>query len=274
MTNSSASVRNRAYVWFFGNDLILRISVKVLSLALLAPIFLGAAWPANAQNAARIEAAIPVRPAFAEYTDLLAAPSYMLVALDNARASPLSGGRVVIQDVASFRYRIIEGRFTGRQGSVYRYEGKLEWNLAVTTAALTAAVEIDTTRLVDGTVSLRASFPLASLLPAELSERIQTKLALIGDLKRQDQLLAYLAGVRKRMDAAAAAKPTMGELILIDAHNQSMALGSSVREPGDAELLSDQVLLIITLLIWLVAVPAAIVMRRRYLAKNAKRGAP
>jgi hypothetical protein len=228
---------------------------------------------AEPRGAAPFEAQIPARPAFAKYIDLLAAPSYVLVALDNIQASPLSGGRITIQDPRSFRYRIIEGRFAGRKGSLYRYEGKLEWNLAVTTAALAAVMELDTARLADGTVLLRVQFPLAGLLPDELTERIRGKLALLGDMDRQDKLISYLAGLEKRIDAASAPKPTMAELILIDAHNQSIASGSVVREPGDAEPLSDQVALIATLLIWLIAVPATLVLRRRWLTRRAKRGA-
>ena len=220
-------------------------------------------------HSARIEADIPVRVAFAKYTDLFAAPSYMLVALDNIQASPLTGGRITIQDAANFRYRIIEARFAGRKDAVYRYEGKIEWNLAVTTAALSGVMELDTARLAEGAVSLKVSFPLAGLLPDELVERIRVKLALAGEPKRQDALLAYLTALQKRVDAAPAPKPTLFELILVDAHNQSMALGSNVREAGDAEPLSDQIALIATLIIWFVAVPALFVLRRRRRGKPA-----
>ncbi len=225
--------------------------------------------PASAQNPPRIAAEIPVRPAFAKYTDLFAAPSYMLVALDNIQASPLTGGRITIQDAASFRYRMIEGRFAGRAGAVLSYEGKIEWNLAVTTAALSGIMKLDTARLPEGTVALEVTFPLAGLLPEELVERIRAKLALIGEPKRQEQLLAYLAVLQKRIDGAPVPKPTLFELILVDAHNQSMALGSNVREAGDAEPLSDQIALIATLIIWLVAVPALFVLRRRRLGEPA-----
>jgi hypothetical protein len=227
------------------------------------------ASPANAQNPPRIAADIPVRQAFAKYTDLLAAPSYVLVALDNIEASPLAGGRVTILDPASFRYRIIEARYAGRKDAVYRYEGRIEWNLAVTTAALSGVMELDTAQLAEGRVGLKVSFPLAGLLPDELVERIRAKLALIGEPKRQDQLLAYLAALQKRIDAAPAPRPTLYELILVDAHNRSMAVGSSVRENGDAEPLSDKALFIVTILIWLVAVPAALILRRRSLARRA-----
>ena len=223
----------------------------------------------NPQDA-RIEVQIPVRPEFAKYIDLLAAPSYVLIALDNIKASPLSGGRVTIQDAASFGYRIIEARFAGSRGTVYRYEGKLEWNLAVTTAALSAAMELDIASLAEGRVSVRVLFPLAGILPSELTERIRGKLAMMGDAGRQDRLLAYLSDLSKRAETARPPKPSLFELILVDAHNQSMALGDTVREPGDAEPLSDQAMLLATLAIWLVAVPAVVVLRRRWLARRAK----
>ena len=154
--------------------------MKILGITLFALIVLGVSLSAYAQNAARIEAVVPVRPEFAKYRDLFAAPSYALVALDNIRASPLSGGRITIQDAVSFRYRVVEARFTGRKDAVYRYEGKIEWVLAVTTAALSGLMELDTARLAEGTVALKVSFPLVGLLPEELVERIRAKLALIG----------------------------------------------------------------------------------------------
>ena len=268
MTCNSAKVGKRAGIRLSAADVIFVLSMKVLASSFLPPIFLGAPLSAYAQNAARIEAVIPVRPEFTKYADLFAAPSYALVALDNIGASPLTGGRITIQDAASFRYRVVEARFTGRKDAVYRYEGKIEWNLAVTTAALSGVMELDTARLADGTVALKVSFPLAGLLPEELVERIRAKLALIGEPKRQDALLAYLAALQQRIDAAPAPKPTLFELILIDAHNQSIATGSTVREPGDAEPLSDQMFFIVTLAIWFVLVPAALIWRRRWLRRR------
>ena len=191
----------------------------------------------------------------------------MLVALDNIQASPLSGGRIIMQDGPSFRYRIIEAKFAGRKDAVFRYEGKIEWNLAMTTATLAGMLELDTARLADGDISLKVSFPLAGLLPDELVERIRAKLELAGEPKRQDALLAYLAALQGRIDAAPMPRSTLFELILVDAHNQSMALGSHVREAGDAEPLTDQLALIATLLVWFVAVPAAFVFRRRRLGR-------
>ncbi len=243
-----------------------QFSMRVaLFFAMLAP------WAIAQPAETKIEAQVGVRPEFARHLDVLAAPSIALVALDNIQASPLSGGRITIQDAASFRYRFIEARFAGRKDTVYRYEGKIEWNLAVTTAALSGVMELDIARLAEGTVALKVSFPLVGLLPEELVERIRAKLALIGEAKRQDQLLAYLAELQKRVDAAPAPKPTLFELILVDAHNQSMARGSNVREAGDAEPLSDQMLFIVTLAIWLVLVPAALVWRRRWLKRRSSK---
>lgn len=221
-------------------------------------------------RSAQIQAEIKVRPEFARYTNLLMAPSYLLVAADNIHASPLAGGRISIKDAASFRYRYVQVRFTGTDGAVYRYEADIEWNFALGTATLTALIDLDTSHLSDGRARLRVHFPLAALLPSELIDRIQNKLARLADLNQQDRILAYLARQQARIDSAPAPKPTLFELLLLDEYNQSVTLGSNVREPGDAETLSDQALFLLTVLIWLIAVPAAVVLRRRSLRNIAK----
>jgi hypothetical protein len=244
--------------------------LRLASFALAAYCLFVSALVSAQSNPADIQAQIAVRPEFARYAELLSAPSYALVALDTIQMSPLSRGRMVIQDRASFHYGILEARFVGHQREVYRYEGKVEWNLAVTTAALSAVMELDTTRLPQGIVSMRVSFPLARLLPDQLADRIRAKLSRMGEASTQDQLLVYLAGLQKRIDAAPMPKPSLFELILLDAHNRSMPVGSPLREAGDAEPLSDQIALILTLLIWFVAMPLAFVLRRRYLARRAR----
>jgi hypothetical protein len=210
---------------------------------------------------------LPVRPGFARHLEILTAPSYALVALDNLRANPL-GGRIVVVDAATFRYRMLQASYAGRSGSVFRYEAKIEWNLGVGNAMLPLAIEVDTTRLERGTVSLRVQTPLAAVLPEELVERMRAKAALAADPARQDALLDYLA--RLEAKAGTAAGPALFELLLRDAYNQSVNVGASVPELGDAEPLSDQALLLATLFIWVVLVPCGLLVAKLRRSRRAR----
>jgi hypothetical protein len=242
------------------------ISSKAAVLAVALHLF---CFPISAisDSEKQIEVEIPVHPQLAEYIHLLAAPPYMLVALENARASPLGDRRITILDKSSFRMGTALVRFTGGAGSLYQYQGRVEWDLAVTKAALTVLVDLDTARVAQGQVLVRVRFPLAGSLPDGVNERLRAKLMLAADAGRQAQLLAYLQKVKERINDAPSPKPSMYELILADAYNASLPLQDKRMEPGEAEPLSDQLLLIATLSIWLVAILAALLLRRRWIKR-------
>jgi hypothetical protein len=206
---------------------------------------------------------IAILPGYSKYIDLFETPPFLFVALDNIGASPLGGGRITILDGGRFRYRIAEASYVGRTGTTFHYEGRIEWNLAVTSAAISVDVELDAAELARGRLGLKASFPMASLLPEELMHRIRAKLAVAGDATRQQKLLEYLDRLDAETAKGTGLKLRLREAILVDMHNQSVALGRPVAEPGDAELVSDQALLLASLGIWIVGIPAAAFLRWR-----------
>ncbi|MGB7542560.1 MAG: hypothetical protein WA373_14980 [Burkholderiales bacterium] len=245
--------------------------------ALLAILFFTALIPGIARGADApagvLEFDIPVSPGAARYTDLLAYPPFLAVALDNNGIRPSNSGRVVIVDRQTLQFRNARVKFLGRQGAVFQYEGKIEWDIGVTQARFTLPVEADLSALASGKVTVRVRLPMAKLFPQTLTDRIRLKVQSLAGPEVQKRMLDYLDAVAKK------APPGRGvdglfEPILADAYNLSLGRSDAAgREPGDAEPLSDQLLFFATLAIWLVIVPLALLGRKLWRKYRRRSGA-
>lgn len=211
-------------------------------------------------------------PNAARYMDLLAYPAYVAVALEDNGLNPSNSSRVIIRDGQTLQFRSVVVRYLDRDGPVFKYEAVIEWGLGITQATFKVPVELDVAAIGKGSVSVRVYPPLAKLFPEELVERIRLKAQSLAAPAAQKKMLDYLDELAKKQ------RPQSGiygliEQIMIDAYNQSASIPGATagREPGDAEPLSDQILLLITLLIWGVA-PLTI-LGWRYWRAHRRRGA-
>jgi len=198
---------------------------------------------------------VPAVPGVQRYVDLLAQPGYLAIVLENNGFSPSQSSKLKISEQG--RAAEIRGatlRFTGRNGTVYSYEAS--YSLGLGNSKFSFPVTVDTSGMPSGKVFIALSPPLVSLIPEELTDRIRLKSHLIANVVAQQRVLAYLDAKSKEGDVV--------EAILADAYNRSdgpMAEGG--RDVGDAVPLSDQWLLILTLFIWLIVVPAFLFVYRR-----------
>ena len=225
---------------------------------LAAAAGLGALAPAaRGENEIRLD--LPVVPAVRQYVDLLPYPAYLAVAMENNGIGLSQAGRVKVLDSHSLLIRNISVKYVGRKGPVFSYEATVDWP-GFSTEAFSIPVDIDLSDAPGGRVRIALRPPLAKLLSQEIIERIQLKIHTLADVAVQQKMLAYLdalsSGTRE------GARGAMFERILIDSYNRGGAFAAAGKEPGDAEPLSDQVLLIITLIIWLVIAPVALLLRR------------
>jgi len=202
---------------------------------------------------------LPVLPAVRQYIDLLPYPAYLALAMENNGIGLSQSGRVEVLDGHRVVIRNIVVKFVRRNGPVFSYEAAVDWP-GFSAEAFRVPVDIDVSDASGGRVRIALRPPLAKLLSQEIIDRIQLRIRMLADTAVQQKVIAYLDSVStgSREDARAA----MFERILIDSYNRGRAGTPAGKEPGDAEPVSDQLMLIVTLFIWLVILPTALLLRR------------
>lgn len=200
---------------------------------------------------------------------LLEHPGYLAVALENIDLNPSLSSKIVVRNGgAEVESRNAVFRYAGRQGSLYKYEAGVAIGLGDMRSTLTFPVIVDLSSLAAGKVVVVVKPPLAALLPADVNDRIQFKMRIVANAAAQKKMLEYLDRLAK--DATRnAGSAALFESILLDAYNRAGGPAARAGDVGDALPLSEQWMLILTLLIWVVAVPAAYFLRlRRWRARR------
>lgn len=237
---------------------------KLVHAALLLMALVTSVAPASAQTSGSevegIRLELPVLPGLSRYIDMLEYPSYLALALENNGLSPSLSSRMVIEDSHKLRLRNATFQYKGKQGAVYTYEAGVALDLGITETGFSFPVIVDASAVPEGKVIVRAVPPLSKLFPRGFIDRVEIKARMLADAQAQQKVLQYLDGLSKK---SAVSEHKLFEAILIDAYNRVSAspMSGPMRDRGEAEPLSDQILLLITLFIWLVVVPLAIAGR-------------
>lgn len=205
---------------------------------------------------------LEVLPAAQRYVELAAYPSYLAIALQNNGFSPSASRRVSVEDGRTLRFKNTELTFVRQDKAIFHYRATVDWSIGIAQSKFELPVEVDLSKVGDGKVAIRVFPPLAELFPEVLRDNIRLKVQSVANYALQKRILEYFDGLpgnkEGRMDTA-----RMFERILIDGYNlAAIAPGlSGAREPGDAESVADQWMLLATLAIWLVIVPGFVVTR-------------
>jgi len=215
---------------------------------------LTASFTALAADDLRFE--VLVLPEFERHATLFAYPGYAAIALESIGLSPSLSSKLRVGNagrLVEIRFGML--RFAGSKDAVYSYEASLTSGWGEGGPRLTFPVTVDASSLAAGKMIITARPPLASLIPAEVNDRIELKLRTIANAGAQKQILGYLDQLAK---TAKTDSSGLREAILLDSYNRSGggSAGGGV-DVGEALPLSEQWMLILTLLIWVVAVPAA-----------------
>jgi hypothetical protein len=235
----------------------MRPFVLVAALLLAIPSF-------SQQSANAVRFNIPVVPEAAKHLEILTVPGYLALALENNGFHPSVSSRLIVKDRESFQIRVGFVRYKGRKGDLYSYDTGVNLSLGVTDTEITVPVEVDTSSVSTGTLSVRAYPPLASFLPNEFLERVQLKISLLANLSSQRTMLAYFDRLAKEQQAKGRGFEGMLEAIALEAYNNSSGPGAGPRrDRGAAEPLSDQIILLATLAIWLIGFPIFLLFVRR-----------
>lgn len=229
------------------------------------------AGPASAQETRKsLDFEIPVLPGIARHLELLKVPSYAVLAMENNGLRLSLSTQVVLKGRDALQMRIGTARYVGIRGDVFLYEGGLSMAFVGAGSGLTVPVEVDTSRIADGTISVRAFPPLAGLVPQEILDKVEFKIRALANLQTQAQLLAYLDELQASPAVKKGGFEAMLEAIVLEGYNrvagEAIAGGGVASDRGVAESVSDQTLLLITLLVWGIGFPIflyIIRMRRR-----------
>lgn len=233
-------------------NLCLRYCAFALAMFVCTP---GQAEPARRDS---LQFDVKVISGVERHLAFLAYPSYLAVALENNGIKPSNTGRVKIVDGKTLQFRNALVQFIEQKGTVYRYQGRVEWDLGVKQVAFTVPAEVDTASLSSGKLTVRVYPPLAKLFPQALLDRVGLKIQTLADTEVQKKMLGYFDGLAKQNRNSEPRIDGMLNQILVEAYNGSNRQGVSCAEPGDAEPLSDQLLLFASLLIWFVVGPVFI----------------
>jgi len=236
-------------------------SLRQVAAALAMIMAAFSALAADAQGGA-IRLEISVLPGIESHAALLAEPGYLAIALENngivlsfsSRPKVGDGGR-------SVEVRGVMLKYVGRTDSVFRYEAGI--GLGVGGTQLKFPVTVDLAAAKSGKVVVTLSPALGGLVPDEIVNHIRLKVQAIANPDVQRGMVDYL-GRMAAQERATAAQGGLGEVILLDAYRKGGgAAPPSGRDAGDAVPLSEQWMLIITLLVWGVMLPGVYFYRRR-----------
>lgn len=219
---------------------------------------LGAMLPGAAQPANELRFEIPTLPGFQRHVRLLEHPGYIAVLLENNDLPPSLSSKIIIRDrgrEAQAKSGII--RFTGKSGALFNYEGGV--SLGIGKASITVPASVDVSALAAGRTIVVARLPLANLLSDEKRDRIQAKVRTLANTAVQQKILDYLDAMAK---SAGSEPNALFEAILLDAYNRSGGPAAARGDVGDAVPISEQWMLLLTLAIWFIVLPAALLIRR------------
>lgn len=228
-----------------------------------------ASLPGIAQGTGEMRYEISTAAGVERHLVFLEHPGYLAIALETNDLNPSLSSKLVVRDRGrEVEARIAVFRYVGRQGSLYNYEAGLAIGLGGARSTLTFPVIVDLSSLAAGKAVVVVKPPLAALLPSDLNDRIQIKMRMVANAAAQKKIVDYLDRLAK--DASQNSAPeALFERILLDAYNRAGRPGMTARDVGDAVPLSEQWMLILTLLIWAVAVPAVYFLRLRRRRKPA-----
>ena len=218
--------------------------------------------PCSADSADELRFEIAALAGLARHAALLEHPAYLAIVLENNDLNPILSSKLVIRDHGrELEARNAVFRFVSRNGATYTYEAGVSIGFAEAKSRLTLPVIIDLSSLSSGIATVLVKPPLASLLPAEWGDRIQVKVRMAANAASQKKVLDYLDRLAKAA-APDAGLEALFEAVLLDSYNRSGVAGARGQDVGDALPLSEQWMLLLTLAIWLIVVPSALVVYR------------
>lgn len=163
---------------------ILLVSVMVMSCQSIAM--------ARSDNA--LEYTVPVIRGLEQYIGMLEYPPYLALAIDNSGIRVGSGGLVVV-DKHTLRVNYLSLNFVKKDGQVFTYDIEPAFGISLDSVGLNLKVEIDTSPLRNGFVTLRIHMFNISFFLSSVKYMIDYKIQLANE-DNQKIILKYLDGLK------------------------------------------------------------------------------
>jgi len=207
-------------------------------------------------------------PELRRHLDLFAYPPYLAVALENCGLTISKSKPLDIVDRTTVKIGNASVHFLSRKGLIFSYEVVLKVSTGVADVNVHLPTEIDAMEIDSGKVVIRIRPPMMNLITKGLMDRIAQKMGASANsqsrMQSQKLLVAYLDALATRGAPSGGLDATM-EAIMIDAYKRISFAPSGYmpdKDVGEAEPLSDQLMLLATLFIWVVMVPLGIAITR------------
>jgi hypothetical protein len=218
--------------------------------SLAALIFLGLLdAPTIASDPVVID--LKVKPELSVYAPvLLPSPAFMALALQNAGLPLAFSKSITILSPESIRVGPGTLNYIRQENEIYYYKVELDLPLG---GKLEGQVEVNAGALSSGKLQIYFHSALSRLIPEGLLTRVESKLQFLVQPDSIELLISYL-----KERSAGRANPSdwgnrLRESIAIDALNQSVRSStiSVQRKVGNSEPLSDQYVLIFSVMTWI-----------------------
>ena len=206
---------------------------------------------------------VQIAPELEGYQFLFQSPSYAVLALQNAGLNISLTKPVVIIDRTTFEIGPGKIKYITKKGTNYFYDVTLSLPLG---KRVVFPLQIETSEISRGRLLINFQPSIAGLIPLELIEKVESKLMALGNSNAQKQLSLYLTklDVQARFDLN---QVNALDRIAFDAYTR--AGNSMTNDKGISEPVSDQIALILTMIIWLVCFPVFLFILRRQRARQA-----
>jgi hypothetical protein len=230
----------------------LRINLVIKNICILTIFLLS-----NNTWSSEIKIELKLSTKFIEYKSFFESPGYLVIAMQNSGIYLSNTKPINIINSKSIGYGGSNLNYIKNSGYIYYYIAT--YNLGGN--IINIPISINLKNLNMGAGELIIDMPTDKLIPDFLNDKIESKIKSLTDNKSQKDLLDYLETIKNYNNDI-----TLG--ILIDGYNFSNQQISKFKNEGRSEPLSDQLLFIFTLGVWLFCAPLFLYLVRRGRLKN------
>ena len=213
---------------------------------------------------------LSVSSTFVTYSDILfESPSYAAMAFQNTGTIISQTKPVKFISKNKLQIGAEKLEFDKKKGSLYQYTASIGLPLG---GLISLPVDIDVSNLVNGKLKIVVHSLGSALVPQEMILKVESKLQSLANVNAQKSLIDYLSVRSKGGLGSFESKEYLYEQIAFDAINQINASSPVTRANGDigqAESLSNQLPLIIAIIIWCMGFPICLYLVRRHRQKMA-----
>jgi hypothetical protein len=214
----------------------------------------------------QIKFEINVSPAFSTYKDIFKKPSIAVIALQNSGATVSQTMPVEFLSFDKFKMGPADLQYIEANRNHYYYKATMKMPFGIE-KKLAIPIDVDISNLTQGKVIIIINSSLKPFISNDLLIRLDTKIKSLASDTSQKELLKYL--LSEKISENGKNIESLDERIVIDFIRQTR---TPAEDRGSSEELPDQIILIVSVLIWLAGFPLFLyVVRQKRLRLRGKK---